>query len=160
MTAPSRQDFIDFVVLEARLLDEQRFDEWLALFAEDGHYWMPLEFNQTDPILQPSFLYEDRLLLKIRVERLKGARTFSQRPKSRSHHLLQQPTVDLIDSETETAIVHTPMHYIETRLDEQNIYGVWAKHTLSFAGGDIRIRLKRVELINSDSHFGNIQLFL
>ena len=154
------QDFIDFVVREARLIDEQRFDDWLAMFTEDGHYWMPLEYRQTDPLLQPSFLYEDKLLLKIRVERLSGARTFSQRPKSRCHHLLQTPTIDKFDLEANEVLVHTPMHYIETRLDEQNIYGVWADHTLCVEEGEIRIKLKRVELVNSDSHFGNIQLFM
>ena len=31
-----------FVVHEARLIDEGRYDEWLALFADDGRYWVPL----------------------------------------------------------------------------------------------------------------------
>ena len=30
-----------FLIAEARLLDAGRFDEWLALFAEDGFYWVP-----------------------------------------------------------------------------------------------------------------------
>src|SRR5918997_3715164 len=98
MTAPSNQDLIDFVVRESRLLDEQRFEEWLDLFAEDGHYWMPLEWGQTDPRLTCSLMYEDKLLLSIRVERLKGARTFSQKPKSRCHHMLQTPQVDSRDA--------------------------------------------------------------
>ena len=55
---------------------------------------MPLEWNQTDPRLTCSLMYEDKLLLSIRVERLKGARTFSQKPKSRCHHVLQTPQVD------------------------------------------------------------------
>ena len=33
----------DFVAHEARLLDERRHDEWLALFADDGRYWVPLQ---------------------------------------------------------------------------------------------------------------------
>ena len=78
-------------VNEARLIDEQRFDEWLDLFTEDGRYWMPLEMDQTDPILHQSLFYDDMLLMRIRVERLKGARTFSQKPKSRCHHVLQTP---------------------------------------------------------------------
>ena len=39
----------DFVYAEARMLDEQRFDDWLNLFAEDGYYWMPLAHGQIDP---------------------------------------------------------------------------------------------------------------
>jgi hypothetical protein len=72
MTAPTDQQLIDFVIRETRLIDQHRFEEWLDLFAEDGFYWMPLEWGQTDPRLTTSLMYEDKLLLKIRVERLKG----------------------------------------------------------------------------------------
>src|SRR5271156_5747162 len=57
-TPPSDRQLIDFVVREARLLDEQRFEEWLDLFAEDGRYWMPLEWGQSDPRLTCSLMYE------------------------------------------------------------------------------------------------------
>jgi 3-phenylpropionate/cinnamic acid dioxygenase small subunit len=83
MGAPTEQDLIGFVMHEARLIDQHRFEEWLDLFADDGHYWMPLEWGQTDPRLSTSLMYEDKLLLRIRIERLKGNRTFSQKPKSR-----------------------------------------------------------------------------
>ena len=47
MTAPpSDQQLIDFVLREARLLDQQRLEDWLDLFAEDGHYWMPVEWGR------------------------------------------------------------------------------------------------------------------
>jgi 3-phenylpropionate/cinnamic acid dioxygenase small subunit len=52
----ARDDLIRFVYHEARLLDEQRFDEWLALFAADGRYWMPLEYGQTDRRLTASLM--------------------------------------------------------------------------------------------------------
>ena len=38
-----------FLVHEARLLDEGRFDEWLALFTADAWYWVPSEPNQANP---------------------------------------------------------------------------------------------------------------
>ena len=31
---------------EARLLDERRFREWLALFTEDARYWMAARSNR------------------------------------------------------------------------------------------------------------------
>ena len=97
MAAPTDQELIDFVLHEARLIDQHRFEEWLDLFADDGYYWMPLEWGQTDPRLATSLMYEDKLLLRIRVERLKGNRTFSQKPKSRCHHVLQMPQIDRRD---------------------------------------------------------------
>ena len=97
MTTFTDQQLIDFVYAEAQMLDEQRYEDWLQLFTDDGFYWMPLEPGQTDARLHTSLLYEDKLLLRVRVERLNGARTYSQQPKSRCHHLLQQPRVESFD---------------------------------------------------------------
>jgi len=157
---PTDQELIDFVVREARLIDQQRFDEWLDMYADDAFYWMPLEWNQTDPRLTCSLMYEDKLLLSIRVERLKGARTFSQKPKSRCHHVLQTPQVDSRDAAANSYVTWTAMHYVETRLEEQTLYAAWATHHLSVENGKLKIRLKRVDLVNCDAAFGNIQLFM
>ncbi|WP_018992066.1 aromatic-ring-hydroxylating dioxygenase subunit beta [Aromatoleum toluclasticum] len=149
----------DFIYAEARLLDEQRFEDWLNLFTEDGHYWMPLAHGQTDPRLHTSLLYEDKLLLRVRVERLAGQRTFSQQPKSRCHHLLQAPTVESSDPAGEH-IVRTAFHYVETRQDQQTLFVGWTTHHLVEEAGALKIRLKRVDLVNCDAAFGNIQLFM
>src|SRR5260221_13187223 len=88
MEAPTNQQLIDFVIHEARLIDQHRLDEWLDLFTDDGIYWMPLEWGQTDPKLTTSLMYGDKRLLTIRIERLKGKGTYSQKPRSRGHHVL------------------------------------------------------------------------
>src|SRR5205823_7375544 len=36
-------DIAAFVLREARLLDEQRYAEWLELFAQDAVYWIPTQ---------------------------------------------------------------------------------------------------------------------
>lgn len=160
MNAITEDDLVRFVYREARLLDEMRYEEWLDLFAEDGHYWMPAEWRQTDPRLQASLMYEDLLLLRVRVERLAGARTFSQKPRSRSHHLLQAPEVDEMDPARNLYRTYTPFHYVETRGDTKELYAGWARHELSVVDGALKIRLKRVDLVNFDAPFGSIQLFM
>jgi 3-phenylpropionate/cinnamic acid dioxygenase small subunit len=160
MTAPTDQDLIGFVMHEARLIDQHRFEEWLDLFADDGYYWMPLEWGQTDPRLATSLMYEDKLLLRIRVERLKGNRTFSQKPKSRCHHVLQIPQIERRDEAANEYVTWTPMHYVETRLDEQDLYAAWATHTLGMVDGKLKIKLKRVDLVNCDAALRSIQLFM
>ena len=84
-----RDEIIDFIYEEAFLLDTMQWNKWLELYDQDARYWMPMEWNQKDPLMQQSLMYEDMLLLTIRVERLSGERTFSQKPKSRCHHILQ-----------------------------------------------------------------------
>ena len=154
----TRDDVIDFVYAEARMLDEGRYDEWLSQWLENGIYWMPLDYKQTDPINATSLMYEDMFMLRLRVERLNGARTFSQKPKSRCHHVIQRPFVDVFEPETGTFQTNTSMHYVETRLDDQILLALTATHQLQAVEGKLRIARKTVELLNSDAAFGNIQL--
>lgn len=149
-------ELADFVYDEAWLLDEGRFTEWLALWMPDAIYWMPLDWKQTDPINETSLLYEDNFMLRLRVERLNGARTFSQKPKSRCHHVLNRPRV--VENGGDRARVVTQMHYVETRLDEQFLLAVTVTHDLVRYEGKLMIAGKRVDILNSDAAFGNIQL--
>jgi len=158
MSFPSREDLIDFVYDEARMLDEGRYTEWMELWMPDGVYWMPLDYKQTDPDCVTSLLYEDQFMLRLRVERLNGARTFSQKPKSRCHHVIQRPFVDVIDHDANRYVTNTNMHYVETRLDDQQLLALTATHELTVVDGKIRIANKRVDLLNCDAAFGNIQL--
>lgn len=153
-----REQLIDFIYDEARMLDEGRYSDWLDLWLPDGHYWMPLDYKQEDPINVTSLMYEDIFMLKLRVERLNGARTFSQKPKSRCHHVIQRPFVDEIDEENATFVTTTSMHYVETRLDEQQLLALTARHDLAEVDGRLRIANKRVDILNCDAAFRNIQL--
>jgi len=154
----TKEALIDFLYDEARMLDEGRYDEWLSLWQPDGIYWMPLDYNQDDPINATSLMYEDMFMLKLRIERLNGARTFSQKPKSRCHHVIQRPFVDEMDDENGRYVTKTFMHYIETRLDEQQLLALTARHELALIDGKLRIANKRVEILNCDAAFRNIQL--
>lgn len=158
MSTDSHAEVIDFLYREVRLLDEGHFDEWLALWLPDGHYWMPLDYKQTDPHLATSLMYEDFFMLQLRVRRLTGARTFSQKPKSRCHHVIQRPFVDETDDAIGRYVTNTAMHYVETRLDDQFLLALTATHELKRVDGQLRIANKRVDLLNSDAAFGNIQL--
>lgn len=164
LPAAADQDLMNFVHTEARLLDERRFEEWLDLFTEDGRYWMPLTPGQTDPILQGSLMYEDKLLLRIRVERLAGQRTYSQQPISRSHHLMGQPSIEAAHPwhapEQGRHVVRAPFHYVETRRDEQALYAGWSTFELVRQDGVLRIHQKRVDLLNCDAALRGIQLFI
>lgn len=156
----TRDDLIDFVYDEAATIDQMRWDDWLALFHKDGRYWMPLEWQQEDPILQPSLMYEDRLLLTVRVERLAGERTFSQKPKSRCHHLMERPRILSMGEDGGVHRLRTSFIYTETRGDLLERYSGWVSHELVEVDGALQIKLKRIDLINFDAPFSNIQLFI
>ena len=135
-------------------------DSCIIEYADDGIYWMPLEFGQTEEKLATSLMYEDKLLLETRVKRFSGKKTYSQSPKSRCQHLLQTPMVDLVDSTKNEYRIFTPFHYAEVRHTEKENFEGWMKHSLIVEGEKLKIKLKRVDLVNCDAPHRNIQLFI
>jgi 3-phenylpropionate/cinnamic acid dioxygenase small subunit len=160
MSSISRHDLVDFVVQEARLLDAKRYDDWNRLFTDDGIYWVPLVPDQEDGINHTSHMYEDKLLRDLRIERLKSPRAFSQQPPSRSHHLLQFPTVESFQPEDNSYVVRTEFHYTESQGDELQTYVGTFVHHLTLREGALRMTLKRVNLLNPDAALPAIQLFI
>ena len=160
MKETTRQDLIDFVVHESRLLDAKRFDEWNALFTDDAYYWVPLVPDQADGINHTSHMYEDKLLRDLRIERLKSPRAFSQQPPSRCHHLLQMPAVEEFDAQANRYVVRTEFHYTESQGDELQFYVGTFFHHLTVQDGGLRMTLKRVNLLNCDAALPAVQLFI
>lgn len=149
----------DFAAHEAALLDERRLDEWLALFADDGRYWVPLlGAAQADPFSHNSLAYEDRLLLQLRVERLKNPRAHSQHPASHSQHVLQPSRIEH-ESDGEVRL-RTPFLYVEARGDAQVLLSGTARHHLVRTPAGWSIREKRIDLLNAARALPAIQLFI
>ena len=72
--------------------------------------------------------------------------------------MIQRPFVDEFDTEAGRFVTNTSMHYVETRLDDQILLALTATHELKLVDGALRIANKKVELLNCDAAFGNIQL--
>lgn len=160
MDLPSRDQLVEFVLSEARALDDARYDDWLALFADDGHYWVPLDgARQPDAQRHASLAYEDRLLLALRIERLKNPRSHSHHPASASQHVLQPPQVELCDHPGNDYRLRTPFVYVEARGEQQTVLaGTW-RHWLVRVDDTLKIALKRVDLVNAGAAHPAIQLF-
>ncbi|MFS8935426.1 putative benzoate 1,2-dioxygenase, subunit beta [Cupriavidus taiwanensis] len=157
---PGRDDLVALVYEEARLIDEKRFDQWLALFADDGHYWIPLVPGQQDGIDHASLMYEDRLLLQLRIERMRSPRAFSLQPEPRCLHVLQCPEIVAMAHHENTYLTRTRYIYVETAGETQQVYACTAEHTLSQQDGRLKIRQKRVDLLNCDAALPSVQLFM
>ena len=138
-----------FIHHEARLLDEGRLDDWDCLFAPEGRYWLPASVDATDPIRQASHLYDDRLLRRVHIERLRSSHAHSQQPPGRCHHLLQVPEVVEIDEPGSTCRTRTSFIYTELRSGRTvSLPGV-AWHTLRRSDESFLIVLKRVDLLHA-----------
>jgi 3-phenylpropionate/cinnamic acid dioxygenase small subunit len=138
-----------FLIHEARLLDEGRFDEWLALFTADAWYWVPSEPDQASPHNTVSLIYDDRRLLETRVRRLASPRIYSQEPRSRTSRMIANVTIE--QTEGNACTVRSKFQLLEYRRETQRIFGGTCFHRLVRGSDGIQIAWKRVELVNCDA---------
>jgi benzoate/toluate 1,2-dioxygenase beta subunit len=141
---------VAFLHREARLLDERRFEEWQALFAADGVYWVPARAEQTDPLHEVSIFYDDPAMMAARVRRLRHPRMFAEIPPSRAVRSVSNIEV-LAPAGAGLVEARSVLLMTEFRAGAQTAYhGRVTWRLTPAAEGDFRIRLKRVDLVNAE----------
>jgi 3-phenylpropionate/cinnamic acid dioxygenase small subunit len=143
----------EFIMHEVRLLDERRFRDWMALFADDGTYWVPALPDQQSPFDQASLFYDDRDLMRTRIERLEHPRIHVQTPPSRTAHLVGNVLIEAVDEAKGEVVVGSTVIMVEYRDEQQRVFAGRQHHRLRRDGTSFRIVQKRVDLINCDSAF-------
>lgn len=114
-----------FLYEEAALLDAHRYDEWLALFADDATYFMPIrrtrmrreldrEFTTPDEM---AFFNDTKPLLAGRVEKLRTGRAWAEDPPSRTRRLVTN--IRVVADEGDRLDVESNFMLYRTRLDSQ-----------------------------------------
>jgi benzoate/toluate 1,2-dioxygenase beta subunit len=151
--AINRARLEEFIMHEARLLDERRFRDWMALFADDGTYWVPAVPDQQSPFDQASLFYDDRDLMRTRIERLEHPRIHVQTPPSRTAHLVGNVLIEAVDEAKGEVVVGSTVIMVEYRDEQQRVFAGRQHHRLRRDGTSFRIVQKRVDLINCDSAF-------
>ena len=157
MNAAALAEIEAFLVAEARLLDERRWEEWLALFDDEAWYWVPVEEGQPDPRRTVSLIYDDRQLLETRVRRLAAARPHAQTPRSRTSRIVANPTIEA--EEAGLVTVRSKFQTVEFRRDAQRLFAGTQWHGLRPGGNDgFIIAWKKVELVDCDGVLDGINV--
>jgi benzoate/toluate 1,2-dioxygenase beta subunit len=139
-----------FLVHEGRLLDDGHFDDWLALFTPDARYWVPSQPNQESPYETVSLMYDDRRLLETRVRRLADPRIYSQEPRSRTSRIVTNVTIEQTPGEP-GRLVRSKFILVEYRRETQRLFAGTYWHRLVGQDEEMRIAMKRVDLVNCDA---------
>ncbi len=147
------------VVHEARLVDEGRLDAWLDLFAENCLYWVPIAPGGGDPTREVSHAFDDRRRLTDRVYWLGTGLAFCQIPPSRTRRLVSNAEVLDLPAEG-LRLVRSNFTVHEFRAGRMRTYAGWYGHVLAQVRGSWRIRLKQVNLLDSDQGHENLTLVL
>ena len=139
-----------FLFHEARLLDEGRFADWLALFTETAWYWVPLDPDQENPHDMVSIIYDDRRLLETRVRRLINPNIHAQSPPSRTSRIIGNVVIENEPGSNGELDTRSRFQMVEFRRDRQRLFAGAVRHGLTLRDDEFRIRWKRVDLVNCD----------
>jgi 3-phenylpropionate/cinnamic acid dioxygenase small subunit len=151
-----------FINREARLIDEKRYEEWLALFTEDGWYWLPAsEERDEETGIDLSVLKDNRTFLAKRIWRLLNTTVPAQTPPSSTVHAttnleVHEPEVG------ENGRTEIPVHCVylvfETRIGDvqhrglarQRVMAGRAEYRLVPEDDSFRIALKKIWLVDRE----------
>jgi ethylbenzene dioxygenase beta subunit len=158
-----------FLNYEYRLLDDERFDDWLGLMHEEVHYWMPgIENRRRENLLEHGFYAADHMAffddslrdLGRRVARFQQPSAWAENPATRNVH--QLTNVEVYYGETDGEyIVHSTFQSVRSRgLDEEYvIYG--RREDLIVQDGDsFKIKKRLILIPNATLTCKNINTFL
>lgn len=168
-----------FLYREARLLDDRRFEEWLALFTDDVRYWMPVRSTRYPKRskaivpLAPERWDEDELgkdgdvaiydetkeTLARRIARLDTGMAWAEDPPSRTRHLVSNVEVEPGERDGELRVCSNFLVYRSRGETEQDVYVGTRRDTLRRVDGDWRVARRTIILDQNVLLAKNVSIF-
>ena len=153
-----REQVERFIYDEAQLMDEHRYDEWLALWTGDALYWVPSGRDEIDPKREISLIYDDRVRLQVRIARLKSGFAHAQEPKSRMRRIISNIIVE--EAENGEIVAYSNFMLAELRRGKQDIFAGRTIHRLRPHQGSFQLVSKKVLLVNNDEYIDNLTFLI
>ena len=144
---------------EARLLDQLRYEDWLALFARECIYWVPATPHAGDPRREVAVMFDDRRRLEDRVYRLRTGFAWSQAPASRTVRQITNVEVFATDAMA-VRMVRSNFLISEFWGDETRLLAGWSGHRFVDRDGRWEIEAKQVNLLECDQSIRNPSIIL
>jgi 3-phenylpropionate/cinnamic acid dioxygenase small subunit len=131
-----------FYIQEAATLDERRYADWILLFTDDTHYWLPIRRTRTVNELDQEFsrpgemayFDDDKAMLESRVRKLETGYAWAEDPPSRTRHLITN--VRVIGDDGKELVVESNFHLYRTRLNSEEDSWIGLRRDLLRRTGD------------------------
>jgi 3-phenylpropionate/cinnamic acid dioxygenase small subunit len=143
---------------EACLMDEHRYADWLALWSEDGIYWVPCNGEGKNPDDEVAIIYDSYERLKDRIARLESGTVIAQSPQSAMRRLISNIEVGVAEGGVATVLSNFML--IEARAGQQFLWAGRSTHKLRQTNGTLQIVFKKVVLVNNDQELPPMQFLL
>jgi 3-phenylpropionate/cinnamic acid dioxygenase small subunit len=152
------QDAMEFVWLEADLLDSAAYAEWLALWTPTARYVVPIEPGATDFENTLNYAYDDAAMRQKRVDRLVSGQSVSASPVARTVRLLSR--FRIIDATPGGCTLRSAQLLTEFRRGRERSYAAEVTHRLVAGPAGLLIEEKVIRLINSTASLTGIGYIL
>ena len=179
MHAELLREIEQFLYREARLLDERRFEAWLALFTDDVRYWMPVRStryprrSKAIVALSPGRHDEDELskenelaifdetkeTLCRRIARLDTGMAWAEDPPSRTRHIVSNVEVEPGETDAEIRVHSNFVVYRSRGETEQDFYVGTRRDTLRNVDGAWKIARRTIILDQNVLLAKNVSIF-
>lgn len=151
MSAVTTQEIQAFLYREARLLDDERWDDWLQCYAPQARFWMPSWDDDGTLVQDPEreislIFYPDRQGLEDRVFRIKTERSSATIPDTRTSHNIAN--VELEHVEGSRCTVRFNWHTLSHRYHTTFSHFGMSRYVIDFGGPAPQILDKYVVLKN------------
>ena len=137
---------------EARALDEQRFEDWLAMYADDAVFWVPAWTDEGRPTRDPetelSLIHCTRAQLAERVGRVGGGRSLASSPLPRTAHIVSNLSADCDGPDTIAVSSVATTHCFNIKRRAATVAFALAAHVLVRHGALWLIARKTITLQN------------
>jgi 3-phenylpropionate/cinnamic acid dioxygenase small subunit len=151
----------EFLYEEARLADEARYAEWLALWMDDGVYWVPATTDAAaTPDTHISHIYDNRARIDTRIKLLQTGHRYSQEPASIMRRLISNVEVATEGSEL---VVESNFLLAELSVQSRHEMHWWVgrtTHRLRRVDGGLRMAAKKVVLVNAAEPLPNLSFLI
>jgi 3-phenylpropionate/cinnamic acid dioxygenase small subunit len=154
-----RDEFRQLLEREARLLDQLRYEQWLAMYTAECIYWVPSTPTAGDPRREIAVMFDDRRRLEDRVYRLRTGFAWSQAPASRTVRLIANVEVFATANE-DVRMLRSNFLIGEFWGDETRVLTGWAGHRVLREDKIWKIQVKQVNLIDCDQCIRNPSIIL
>ncbi len=154
-----RDEFRRLVEREARLLDQLRYDDWLAMYSAECVYWVPSTPDGGDPRCEIAVMFDDRRRLEDRIYRLRTGFAWSQAPQSRTVRLITNVEV-FATAQDDARMLRSNFLISEFWDKETRMLIGWAGHRVVRSGDAWKIAAKQVNLLECDQAIRNLSIIL
>ena len=152
----------EFLYREARLADEARYAEWLALWTDDAVYWVPATTDPgADPDTRLSHIYDNRPRLETRVKLLQTGHRYSQEPASPMRRIISN--IEVEEGRDGGFVAGSNFVLAELSVQARPEMHWWvgrATHHLRRVDGRLRMAQKKVLLINAAEPLPNLSFLI